>query len=174
MTILESDVAVFGNADLWLANNTGAASQIRFYEANTGTGGFPSSDYYTSFEAPALGDTIAYILPAVKPTSVGQILEVSAINGDTITLIWGTDGTTTDSDDLDVRSAIGVPDQGARLEKGMRELEAQLEVREQLLEVQMKRIETLQTELQTLEKAGPQFSSEGIESNANRNVQNPE
>lgn len=165
MTISESNVAVFGNTDLWLANNNGTASQIRFYEANTGSGGFPNSTNYTSFEAPPLGDTIAYILPATKPTQVNQVLEVAAINGDTITLTWGTDSTIAGRVDSDVPTAIGIgePDDGSLLENGMRQLEAQLEAREQLLEAQKKRIEALQAELQRLEKGDPQLSSEGVE-----------
>lgn len=174
MIIAESAVAVFGNADLWLANNTGTASQIRFYEAHTTAGAFPGSDYYTSFEAPPLGDTIAYILPGVKPTQVGQVLQVSAINGDTITLTWGTDSTIAGRDGSDVPFAIGAPDDGSHLESGMRKLEEQLEAREQLLEAREKQIRTLCAAVQTLEKKGAEHSSDRVESKENASTQNAE
>ena len=174
MTISESDVAVFGNTNLWLANNTGTASQIRFYEANTGTGNFPSSDFYTSFEAPALGVTIEYILPGAKPTLVGQVLEVSAINGDEITLTWGDDNTTAGRDGGNLPTAIATPDGRSDFEDRMTRLEAELEARDQLLEAQKKQIEALQAELLALKKQGNTFFSEGIESREGSNVQSAE
>ncbi|MGE3799475.1 MAG: hypothetical protein AB7H80_00490 [Candidatus Kapaibacterium sp.] len=174
MTISESDVAVFGNTNLWLANNTGTASQIRFYEANTGTGNFPSSDFYTSFEAPALGATIEYILPGTKPTLVGQVLEVSAINGNEITLTWGTDDTRTDRDGADVPTTIAVPDDSSGLESRVKNLEAELKARRQLLEAQKQQIEALQAELHGLDKQGTNLSLEDIELKESVNVQNAE
>ena len=42
MTIDESSTAVFGNTNIWLANNTNNPSELRFYEANnTASGAFP-------------------------------------------------------------------------------------------------------------------------------------
>ena len=72
MHIIDSNVAVFGNTDLWLANNDTNARQIRFYEANNSAGEFPPDTtvlfaptpvYYTSFEAGDQAADINYILP---------------------------------------------------------------------------------------------------------------
>ena len=64
MTVNASNVAVFGNADLWLANNRNVASQLRFYEANPTTGAFPPAGInYTSFRAGSQSSDINYILP---------------------------------------------------------------------------------------------------------------
>lgn len=71
MTITTPNVAVFGNTDLWLANNDNSASQIRFYEANATTGTFPSGTNYTSFEAGLQAVDITYTLPTAAPASGG-------------------------------------------------------------------------------------------------------
>ena len=88
MTINASNVAVFGNTSLWLANNNNAASQLRFYEANNTIGIFPptgtGSEFYTSFEA---GDQIAdisYILPlstSFETTTKDGVLQLEASTG---------------------------------------------------------------------------------------------
>ncbi len=87
MTISEANVAVFGNTDLWLANNDTSASQLRFYDANTTTGAFPNGTNYTSFQAQAQTADVEYILPAAAGT-VGQQLTVSAVAGTQVTLGW--------------------------------------------------------------------------------------
>ncbi|MCB0712561.1 MAG: hypothetical protein KDD67_09550 [Ignavibacteriae bacterium] len=88
MTISASDVAVFGNADLWLANNDNAVSQLRFYERYNTTGAFPNTANFTSFESPAtLAANIEYILPAAAG-AVGQQLTVSGVAGTRVTLGW--------------------------------------------------------------------------------------
>lgn len=174
MTISESDVAVFGNANLWLANNTGTASQIRFYEPNSVTGNFPGSAYYTSFEAPPLSNSIEYILPAAQPTQVGQVLKVSAISGNTITLTWGTDNTVAARDGSDVPTAIAVPDSSSGLENRMKKLETQIEAREQRLERQKEQIQALRAEVQALEKQEDQLSAERTVQKGNVNEQHAE
>ena len=174
MTISESDVAVFGNANLWLANNTGAASQIRFYEPNTTTGNFPSSVYFTSFESPPLDDTLVYILPAAKPFQVGQVLEVSAMNGDTITLTWGFVTLRTGRDGSDVPTAIAVPNDDPDLESRINRLEELLTTREQLLGTQKEQLQALRAAVQTLEGQGIERSSNGVESKEETNVYNAE
>ena len=80
MTISAPEVAVFGNTDLWLANNDTAASQLRFYESNMATGAFPGTTNYTSFEAGNQSEDITYILPTSAPASNGQLLS-SDTNG---------------------------------------------------------------------------------------------
>lgn len=174
MTIAESDVAVFGNTNLWLANNTGTASHIRFYEANSTTGSFPSTDFYVSFEASSLSTTIEYILPAAKPTLVGQVLKVSAINGNAITLAWGTDNTIAGRDGSDIPSAIGGPDDGSDLKSRMKRLAGQLEAGEQSREAQVERLQALSTEMQGLERQGAVLTSEEDESKENTSTHNAE
>ena len=88
MTVAEANTTLIGNTHIWVTNNDSTARQVRFYEANDSTGTFPAGGvFYTSFEAPALGDTIEYILPATKPT-VGQFLFASSVSGDRVTLSW--------------------------------------------------------------------------------------
>jgi len=174
MTISESDVAVFGNADLWLANNTGAASQIRFYEPNTTTGAFPGSVYFTSFESPPLDDTLVYILPSSKPFQVGQVLQVSAMNGDTISLRWGYVTLRAGRDGSDIPTAIAVPDDGDGLESRINRLEGLVTTREQLLGTQKRQIQTLRAAVQALELQGAERSSVEGESKDNTKVRNAE
>jgi hypothetical protein len=85
MTISASNVAVFGNADLWLANNDGAASELRFFEAYNAAGAFPNTANYTAFKAQDQTGNITYTLPAAAPTSDGQILTSTALG----TMSWG-------------------------------------------------------------------------------------
>ena len=92
--------AVFGNVNLWLANNDSAARELRFYEPFNSSGAYPgpalARAYFTSFEAPLLNDTIKYILPATKGAA-GDVMEISAINGDEVTLEWDTDDNSSDA-----------------------------------------------------------------------------
>ena len=84
MSIAEANTATFGNVDLLLANNDSAASQLRFYEANSTTGAFPNGTNYTSFEAGAQIADINYILPitTTASTSVGDgLLQLDAATG---------------------------------------------------------------------------------------------
>ena len=65
MTIDASDVAVFGNTNLWLANNKNVASEMRFYEAQNSSGTFPvAATNYTAFKAGTQSADITYTLPA--------------------------------------------------------------------------------------------------------------
>ena len=87
MTLNQSNVALFGNVDLWLANNDNRPSEMRFYEAYNTTGAFPATANYVSFEAPAvLAGNARYILPAVG--AVGQQLTITAVGGGGVTLGW--------------------------------------------------------------------------------------
>ena len=75
MIISAADVAVFGNADVWLANNDGNVSQLRFYERQGTSGTFPTlGTNYTAFaQNDALTNNITYDLPATLSTgSVGD------------------------------------------------------------------------------------------------------
>ena len=85
MTISEPNVAVFGNSNLWLANNNNTASQLRFYEASGSTGSFPDlNTFYTSFQAGDQEVDITYILPdSTLPVSTVEegILQLDGESG---------------------------------------------------------------------------------------------
>ena len=85
MTISAPNVAVFGNADLWLANNDGAASELRFFEDYNAAGAFPNTANYTAFKAQPQTGNITYTLPAAAPTSDGQMLTSTALGA----MSWG-------------------------------------------------------------------------------------
>ena len=87
MTIHASQVAVFGNTDLWLANNDDQASQLRLYERNFAKGAFPNGTHFTSFEAQSQATDIEYLLPA-SVGGVGDILAIKSVSGTTVTLEW--------------------------------------------------------------------------------------
>ena len=75
MTILDSNVAVIANADLWLANNNESTGQIRFYESNVTSGEFPPAGINdTSFRAGSQADDITYTLPEAGPATDGDVL----------------------------------------------------------------------------------------------------
>lgn len=70
MAVAVADIAVFGNTDMWLANNNNAASQLRFYEPYNVPGDFPSTANYTAFvQSDALASDITYDLPSTLNTS---------------------------------------------------------------------------------------------------------
>ena len=100
MTVATSDVALFANTDLWLANNDNAASQLRFYESKSGSGDFPNGANYSSFEAQGQTVDIEYLLPATVPATLpanDEVLAITAIAGSQVTLSW-VDNTTLASD----------------------------------------------------------------------------
>ncbi|MGE3801365.1 MAG: tail fiber domain-containing protein, partial [Candidatus Kapaibacterium sp.] len=88
MSIAASDVAVFGNSDLWLANNDSNASQLRFYEPYNLPGAFPGTANYTAFRARPQSADITYLLPDTAGI-VGDQLTVSSVSGTNVTLDWG-------------------------------------------------------------------------------------
>ena len=96
MKVTANDVVAFGNADLWLANNDDDAAAIRFYEAEDGTGNFPSSTHYSSIEAQDQSTNIRYLLPDTAG-SVGQTLKVKSVSTSggvtTMKLEWDDDET---------------------------------------------------------------------------------
>lgn len=147
MTISTSDVAVFGNTDLWLANNNNGASQLRFYEAYNTSGAFPNTANYSSFEAGAQTGNINYILPTTLPTA-GQILQASAVAGTTVTLTWAADATVTARDGDDTPTSIAVTEsREERIEILLRRLES-LKMRHRL------EIEALEAEVRSLTDEG--------------------
>lgn len=74
MIISDPNIAVFGNTDLWLANNDNGASQIRFYEAYNTAGAFPNTAHYTAFAAGTQASNITYTLPTAAPAADGAFL----------------------------------------------------------------------------------------------------
>lgn len=76
-TISSPNTAYFGNADLWLGNTRGQASELRLYEAQNSGGAFPASTTnYTAFKAGTQTSDITYTLPATCGTS-GQFLQTN-------------------------------------------------------------------------------------------------
>ena len=96
MTINTPDIVLFGNTDLWLANNDNAASQLRLYEAYNTSGAFPNGTNYSSFEAGAQTVDINYILPATAPANAGEVLTAIGLSTTgsttTVTLEWTESG----------------------------------------------------------------------------------
>ena len=74
MTTSTDNIALFGNVDIWLANNDTSASALRFYEPNSATGSFPSGANYTAFVADTQSADITYTLPSTAPSADGQVL----------------------------------------------------------------------------------------------------
>ncbi|MGE3799749.1 MAG: beta strand repeat-containing protein [Candidatus Kapaibacterium sp.] len=89
MAVDSQDVAVFGNTDMWLANNDGRASRLLFYEANSTTGNFPpATAFYTSFEAGNQTEDITYILPTTTATTGTPLHGVLQLDTATGQLSW--------------------------------------------------------------------------------------
>lgn len=88
MAISTPNVAVFGNVDLWLANNDTVARALRFYGPESETGTFPSGANFSSFQAGNQEGDIVYVLPE-GPGSFGDFLMIDDVSGDTLFLTWG-------------------------------------------------------------------------------------
>jgi hypothetical protein len=86
MTISAANTAVFGNTDLWLANNDNSASELRFYGAQSTNGAFPlAATKYTAFKAQTQLVDVTYTLPS-NGGLPGYVL--STTGGVTPTLSW--------------------------------------------------------------------------------------
>ena len=156
MSVAEANVFLFGNGNLWMANNTDNASQVRFYEPTDSTGNMPASDvFYTSFEAPSLGDTIEYILPNSLPIE-GQFLTADDVTGDRVTLDWAWPGfqqPESVSEELPVsaesRAATSAALQDVQIEDGSESIDRVEELQKRFEELQ-REMRALQLELQAL------------------------
>ena len=136
MTLADSDVTLFGNTDLYIGGNDGAARRLVIYEAHTGNGTFPAlNTHYSAFQVGEQNQTIDYILPT-EPGRVGQMLTISAVNGRTFTLSWTTppgETSSIESTDDATRSRDTatllreIEQKMAELEQLKKELEARLE-----------------------------------------------
>lgn len=151
MTVEEDDVAVIGNADLWLASNNERASQVRFYESNSTNGTFPPAGInYSSFEAAEQTEDINYVLPYEMPYE-GDVLVVEMIDGSTVHLVWAESagGSTARRGDNTPTSIapIGNEQSAEALRTQIRGLRQQLEM--------------LQKKIDSLEEALPSDGSKG-------------
>ena len=89
-----TNVGYFGNVDLWIGNtgttaSTGTSRQLRFYQNNSNSN-YPSTIYFTSFQAPSTfaSGSISYTLPAAAPVATGNLL--LATSGSSSTMSWST------------------------------------------------------------------------------------
>ena len=93
MSINAPDVAVFGNVDMWLANNNNSASELRFYEPNPTAGSFPNGTNFTAFRAQIQTSDITYTLPATLPAvqngTTGDLGGGALLTDATGALVWG-------------------------------------------------------------------------------------
>ena len=79
MTLVHDNVALFGNADLYVGGNDGTARRLVLWEPHTGNGTFPElNTHYSAFRSGVQNQNIDYILPT-EPGSVGDVLTISAI-----------------------------------------------------------------------------------------------
>lgn len=70
ISIASPDTVVFGNVNMWLANTNNAASELRFYEAQSATGTFPAAGTnYTAFKAGVQSADVTYTLPTGAPAA---------------------------------------------------------------------------------------------------------
>jgi hypothetical protein len=83
-----SNLAYFGNMDLWLGNTDNAARALRFYAPSSSTA--YSSRPYSAFLAGSQTATINYTLPTSQPSS-NQVMTATGISGTgpySVTLGW--------------------------------------------------------------------------------------
>lgn len=76
MTIASPNTSVFGNVNMWLANNDNTARELRFYEPYNTTGAFPNTANYTAFKAGVQSADITYTLPTADGSS-GHVLSTN-------------------------------------------------------------------------------------------------
>lgn len=102
MSVSVSKAAVFANNDVWLANNTGVPSEVRFFAPQMSSGIFPAAGIYSvGLRAPAnsLTSDIVYSLPSAPPIAGNSFLtstttgEMSWIEPST-SVFWSTSGNT--------------------------------------------------------------------------------
>ncbi|MBL8000183.1 MAG: hypothetical protein JNL32_16290, partial [Candidatus Kapabacteria bacterium] len=88
MTITTTNTSVFGNTDLWLANNDNTPRSLRFYEQYNTAGAFPSGTNFVGFRAPnSIAADVTWTLPNADGTN-GQVLQTNGSG----TLSWTTPG----------------------------------------------------------------------------------
>lgn len=80
-----SNIAYFGNVDLWLGRTDNIASEFRLFEPT----GNVTTAQYSAFRAQTQSANILYTLPSVAPATTAQVLGVQSIGAD-IMLHWTT------------------------------------------------------------------------------------
>lgn len=89
MTVSTSGLSVFGNTDLWLANNDNKARAVIFFAPYNSAGNFDSSTvHYVGFRAGAISTSVIWKLPLADATISGQVLSSDAAGN----LSWITAG----------------------------------------------------------------------------------
>ncbi len=83
MTIYANNTSVFGNTDLWLANNKNTASALYFFAPYNAAGAFPNGDMYVGFKAGVVTTSVIWTLPLADGAS-GQALTTDGAG----TLSW--------------------------------------------------------------------------------------
>lgn len=80
-----SNIAYFGDCDVWVANSNGTATKLKLIEPNTDLDF--SSAHYTSHQAQAQAANIEYVWPATAGVA-GQSLKIQSVVGVVVTLEW--------------------------------------------------------------------------------------
>ena len=112
MSIAADNTSVFGNTDLWLANNDNTARSLYFYAPWNTTGAFPSTDKYVAIDAGIVTASQVLTLPLAQPTT-NQVLVATSVGVTepyAVTLGWVTaagTGTVT-SVDMSLPSILSV------------------------------------------------------------------
>ena len=78
MAVSTHNTAVFGNTNLWLANNDDTTRSLRFYEKYNTAGAFPNGTNFVGFKAP---NSIAADVTWTLPDADGSNLQVLSTNG---------------------------------------------------------------------------------------------
>ncbi len=81
----QSNIAYFGNMNVWIGNTNSTSRELRFYGAN-GSATYASA-HYSAFKAGAQSTDITYTLPTAQPTDVGQVLGINT-SGASPVLEW--------------------------------------------------------------------------------------
>ncbi|OYV48457.1 MAG: hypothetical protein B7X10_03030, partial [Burkholderiales bacterium 21-58-4] len=95
MSIAANNTAVFGNANLWLASNDGAAHGLYLFAPGSSSGAFDSvANKFVAFESGVVTASQILTLPLAQPAA-GQVLGATAVGGTepyAVTLGWVTPG----------------------------------------------------------------------------------
>lgn len=95
MQIADTNVAVFGNVDLWLANNDTSAKAIKFFAPKSIGGAFPNGTFFTGLKSSNAPDSsVTYSLPP-HDGSNGQFLKTDGAGNLSFATVSGGSGTVT-------------------------------------------------------------------------------
>ena len=106
MSIAANNVSVFGNTDLWLANNDGTQRAIKFFDQYSTAGAFPNTAKYVGFEAPnAVTTSTIWKLP-VADGSANQVLQTDGAGNLSWSVLQALDVYNTSSEAVTSGSAV--------------------------------------------------------------------